>query len=327
MSASKSLPGSPLPSHPSFDFDAEGNKAWGMLLAAQAYAEGEERSPYHYDEWILGVRVLGYVLLDLWEHRTLSIILRRAYGNVLQKVLEVGEADGGGLLGQALVRDTFKCAINQTYDSSADCFLEDFAPPFDTHWCACTQCEELIPIPLSSATRPNYYVEGEIQEEESKRTWDPDPLLMFLGVGEEVKTIAGANGGMGNLVTMQMCLRQSFDEFGWWLEEIEGKASTTPHTYHIRIADNKDWRRTEGFFDNPGLGPSEDGIFTFQLNPSIEKACMDALCVDAPTARLILLPNRELLAFRAVCARVATVSGAEEYKRRVRRETVGWWSN
>jgi hypothetical protein len=49
----------------------------------------------------------------------------------------------------------------------------------------------------------------------------------------------------------------------------------------------------------------------FSLNPRVKAKC-DELGVDV--LETSLLPNKELIAFRATCARVADLSGARDHK-------------
>ena len=74
----------------------------------------------------------------------------------------------------------------------------------------------------------------------------------------------------------------------------------------------EDWRHCQGLYNTSG-----DGIVTFSLNPLVEAKCGE-LGIDLST--MSLLPNRELIAFRAMCARVADVSGARVHEGKLERK-------
>ena len=72
------------------------------------------------------------------------------------------------------------------------------------------------------------------------------------------------------------------------------------------MPEGADWRQCQGLYNTSG-----DGTVTFSLNPLVEAKCSE-LGVDVSATSL--LPNRELIAFHAMCARVADISGAGLHK-------------
>ena len=87
------LPGSAIPE--SVVLDAAGNSAWHILLTAQDYAETGGKS--FYNDQLLGVRVLGFLLKDLWDHRNASTIASVGYLHLLHEVFACNDTSGSGL--------------------------------------------------------------------------------------------------------------------------------------------------------------------------------------------------------------------------------------
>ena len=88
------LPGSALPNHVSLD--AAGNSGWHVLLAAQAYARAGGKT--FYNDQLLGVRLLGFLIKDLWDHRSTSTIAPVAYAHLLRKLFACNDTSGSGLV-------------------------------------------------------------------------------------------------------------------------------------------------------------------------------------------------------------------------------------
>ena len=90
----ETLPGSPLPEY--VTLDAAGNSAWHILLTAQAHALAGGES--FYNDQLLGVRVLGFLIKDLWDHRSGSSIAAVAYTHLLRKLFACSDTSRSSLV-------------------------------------------------------------------------------------------------------------------------------------------------------------------------------------------------------------------------------------
>lgn len=108
--AHKPLPGSPLPKDT--NLDSAGTCAWQMLLAAEADAQGDDDPSSHFHNLrLLGVRVLGFLIKDLWDHRETSRLSRKAYVHLLRKVFACSDILGKAISGESREEEKAICKL------------------------------------------------------------------------------------------------------------------------------------------------------------------------------------------------------------------------
>ncbi|KZT19818.1 hypothetical protein NEOLEDRAFT_1172850 [Neolentinus lepideus HHB14362 ss-1] len=315
------MPSTPLPESPGFD--AEGTRTWQLLLRAEKMAMPLSRAATSkYKDQLVAVRVLGWFLKDFWDHTSRTDFGLLLYHRLIteisscyhteqpvevghSKVIQLGLSYSNQLLRvcrsdtgptptpssdvshpsfdammvdstingmktapkskseakiQALVRDGYRCMISGIldYDSVGD---QDVPVTM-------TQCAHLF---------------SEFGQDKDK----------MFGLNEVVQSLLGGQvNNLGNVLTMSDALHRKFDEYEFWLEEVDGQLNT----YDLRARHEKFFRLA----DNPRRRVK------FEVDQGVLALCAEKGLLPPP------LPNRNLIAIRSACARVAHVSGAAE---------------
>jgi hypothetical protein len=69
------------------DLDPDGVSAWNLLLAAEDTALKKDTSPAKYLDEVIGVRILGFFLLDFYTHSNVHRIGLIPYKRILREII------------------------------------------------------------------------------------------------------------------------------------------------------------------------------------------------------------------------------------------------
>ncbi|EDR00730.1 uncharacterized protein LACBIDRAFT_313190 [Laccaria bicolor S238N-H82] len=334
--------------------DHEGRSIWPYILEAERAALNMAPTKLgpNYNEPLIGSRVLGFLLQDLWlhdkhsfglipyknliEHITLALsISGYAVGSKedcqarIKKLQDMGlyyrnhlfrvfrsnrgsipscsdESDPpsrpsldvvrdrilsdtrtptteGSAHANALMRDGYRCMLTGEYDYIS---LEDHP-----------ELEEHAPADHETCFAECAHIFSETaQEGEPKAVYAASALaiLEVFGLNSKVENLVGRNvHEYFNILTMRYDLHKLFDRLDIWLEEVIGEENT----YEIVAVKDRLFKKMIGHIER----------VTFRVDPDVVAACR-AKNIDPPS-----LPSPSLLAIRAVCSRVAHISGAADH--------------
>ncbi|EKM76054.1 hypothetical protein AGABI1DRAFT_131574 [Agaricus bisporus var. burnettii JB137-S8] len=316
---------SALPSLSNVNFDSDGTRAWKLLLRAEDAALAERPSHAKYQDHLVAVRVLGWFMKDFWDHpphrfgttpylclvskilscytveklfalgliyrNHLICVFRNATGltssyvsppsfDEYKEQVLVAMANGpqtkADVKALALHRDGYRCMITGAYDILlAVQFLEILEQPAKKSH---TQCACLFPASAQT-----------VGKEDAATAFT---MLELFGLRDEVhKLLGGQVDSLRNALTMTGDMHTSFDQFIFWLEEVEGELDT----YDV-----------VSIVDDFCQATDARSRVTFKVDPAVVKDC-ESKGISLPD-----LPDPDLIAIRASCARVARISGAVE---------------
>ncbi|KAF5310131.1 hypothetical protein D9619_010377 [Psilocybe cf. subviscida] len=336
---------SSLLSHNKCHFNANGNQIWALLLEAEqeALTKSVTDQP-QYDDSLIAIRVLGFLLKDLWTNARKWNLGDTAYSKMVEEIntIDMGRKDkqfdalvelgliyrnrlfqvfhcnaGPGptpsrtksrstldvmreriihdlkntpptkynVRKQALLRDGFKCVVSGIFDLETWSALSPDAKPL--------HARERLSYTQTTSLFPQCVQGGPKESSASAHA-----LLSMFGLESQATALAGAGvDSLHNLITLETSLHAMFDTFDLWLEPVEGQE----HTYEVccPIADERDLL----------VGPLPSHI-TLRVEASAE--------AKAAEENLVLgLPDPHLMAVRAICARVANLSGATRQMERI----------
>ncbi|KAH9031324.1 hypothetical protein EDB85DRAFT_2089767 [Lactarius pseudohatsudake] len=183
---------------------------------------------------------------------------------------------------QALVRDNLQCIVSGEYDSRLVKQNDDlraaaysFSPPRASK----TQCAHIIP----SSTNKNI-LDSKDEHEHAASFW---AILGCFGYKDLPDKLTGKKiYSLDNVMTLELNMRDSFDQLDMWFEAVKG----SPNTYTMKATDT---------------------VFLAKC-----KAADCKITLTSADPRLPL-PNPDYLEIHAACCRVAHLSGAGEYMDKV----------
>ncbi|KAJ7825913.1 hypothetical protein B0H14DRAFT_3725706 [Mycena olivaceomarginata] len=290
------------------NFDHDGKSLWPNILSAEeaALKVAPTKRGAKYNDRLIGIRVLGFFLLDLWQHSQHSFGLI-PYKQVIKQIasclsipgctlqtlglyyrnhlIRVFRSNGGPIpkqsehpsrpsLDVALLRDGYRCMLTGQYDfDSAKLYPElNGRAAADGVSKAVTQCAHIFSETAQEGEQKTDYATSAMA------------ILRVFGLDAKAESLVGNNVHKHfNILTMRSDLHYVFDHLEFWLEEVIGEASKLP---------------------SMGLPPP--ARVTFRVDPDVVAACA------ANNTELPALPSPSLLAIRAACSRVAHMSGAAE---------------
>ncbi|KAJ6447525.1 hypothetical protein C8R47DRAFT_1181551 [Mycena vitilis] len=325
----------PLPSAEDIGLDANGTSAWEVLLCAEAAALLLPKATAKYQDSLVAVRVLGWLLKDAWHHSQWPLYARLAH-----EIVSCNRVDAPAAIEQQEINDkVFKLGL-------------DIRNHFFRVWA--------VPTPASHASRPSYdehrtrvLARMTTNDGQTRRQAKENALLrdgyrcvltglydkVSLGDMSEVKARARRElsqiihnidteaahlfsksaqsheeyaarcykkllgnrvNNLWNVMTMCVTLHRDFDHFKFWLEAVPGEE----HTYDVVARD------PAMFFAQI---PSPPRRITLRVDPKAIADCikqgksLDHLC----------LPDPQLMAIRAACARVSAMSGAADHMQKL----------
>ncbi|KAG6856425.1 hypothetical protein H0H87_004551 [Tephrocybe sp. NHM501043] len=272
-----------LPKNPTLE--EHENSLWIKILEAEKHAENQPQGTASYQNTLIGIRVLGYLLLDLYAHVTDVSLGSLPYIRVRTEALSCLSKETDE---DALLRDGYKCTLSGLYDKSS---VEKF-PELDD-----TQRDDEITV----FTQVAHIFSESAQDGDQDYAGTVFAMLKMFGLENRARELYGAGvNGLHNVITMYMDFHMSFDQLRLWLEPVPGMANT----YQICGPDS-----TKGFF----TPFKPDRRVTFTVEPSAAEAA-------ARQGKTLSLPDPCLLSLRAACSRVAHLSGAAEHHDKILRD-------
>ncbi|KAG6820298.1 hypothetical protein H0H93_002562 [Arthromyces matolae] len=293
--------------------DHQGQSIWTAILEAEEHALNQPNGPAAYNDSLIGIRVLGFFLLDLYKHAhdgylgtlpytrlilasksfcsnaglrppTAADVSRPSFDRVKERVLkELGESSqtSSSAREQALLRDGYKCTLSGFYDMNS--FLE-FPELQQFH-----QAEHQE---KAVHTQVAHIFSESAQDGDQNYAATVSAITEMFGLGKKAKGLYGAGiNGLHNVLTMQMEFHAEFDSLRLWLEPVPGMENT----YDIC-----------GKHLNMLVTPFKSKRVTFSVEPAAAAAAMKK-------GKTLTLPDPTLLAIRAACSRVANMAGAAEH--------------
>ncbi|KAJ6458837.1 hypothetical protein C8R47DRAFT_1162715 [Mycena vitilis] len=175
-------------------------------------------------------------------------------------------------LKHALVRDGYRCVLTGLYDCDSG----------EAH-------PELVDRAVASGLGLTTVDCAHIFPE-SAQIGEREALLEMFGLSDEAERLRNPHG-LSNVMCLHEPLLRRFDLLDFWFEEVIGE----PDTYDI-----------QGVWLVWTMRPALPKRVRFEVDPEFAAACR---AKDRPVPAL---PSPSLLAVRAVCSRVAHISGATD---------------
>ncbi|KAJ7463532.1 hypothetical protein B0H11DRAFT_1700536 [Mycena galericulata] len=338
----------PLPPANEIGLDPDGVSAWHLLLSAERAALALPK-PAKYQDKLIAVRLIAWLVKDVYEHRMsaaykslirqilscndVSMALgpaqdleqrhekvfrvgidlrnqlfrvfcsrtdrtpspsphasRPSYGkhraDILESMAKVRPEEGrthSQAKADALLRDGYRCIMTGLYDKVTLMNVPELNKKSDDEGVDSVETEVAHLFSGTAQSHPDYAASAMA-------------ILESFGLRSLVNKLQGKRvHNLFNVMTMSVALHKDFDQFLFWLEAVPG----TEHTYTV-VA-----RHPPTFFKQVPKPPRE---VTFRIDPD---AAQDA----AANGIELFLPDPELMAIRAACARVAAMSGAADQLR------------
>ncbi|KAJ7829846.1 hypothetical protein B0H13DRAFT_2679730 [Mycena leptocephala] len=336
----------PLPSRTEIGLDHRGVSAWDLLLSAEQAALALPKPTAKYQDKLVAVRLLGWFLKDFWESQrstaysrllleinscnrtsesvgpaerlqechdkvfTLGLDLRnhlirvfytrtdrtptpsahasrpsyeKHRADILKDMANVKPSEGrthSQAKGDALLRDGYKCVITGLYDTVTVSNFPEVRAKAKQEGVTNMYSQVSHLFSASAQSHPDYAASAMA-------------ILKMFGLESSVNKLLGKRvNNLWNVMTLCLPLHKAFDEFLFWLEAVPGEE----HTYNVVARD------PGVFFDSALTIPRK---VKFSIDP---QAVMDCARNNIP----LELPDPELMAMRAACARVAAMSGAAD---------------
>ncbi|KAL0957146.1 hypothetical protein HGRIS_003238 [Hohenbuehelia grisea] len=187
---------------------------------------------------------------------------------------------------KALFRDGYRCCISRAFDSlvMTDAAVQQRARNAGINRNTATACTHIFSESAQEPDKPAEYAASALA------------ILSMFGLRDVAQQLMGGGvNNLSNVITMSTGLHKQFDLFTFWLDEIPGK----PNEYKI-------FSPHALFFEVSDFGPTPSRQVRFEIDPQ------SLAELSANHSPLPPLPNSQLLALRAACARVAHMSGAAE---------------
>ncbi|KAF7358242.1 hypothetical protein MVEN_00873100 [Mycena venus] len=338
----------PLPPANEIGLDTSGVSAWHILLSAESAALALPKASAMYQDKVVAVRLIGWFIKDLWEHSrsagytrlckevfscnnvsastgdaekvklchekvfTMGLDLRsqllrvfsartdrtptpsghasrpsyeKHRARILEDMANVKPGEGrtrSQAKADALLRDGYKCVMTGFYDKDTLRAVPELEAKANAEGAnkIGTQVAHLF-----SATAQSHaeYAASALS------------ILEMFGLETVVHNLLGKRvNNLFNVMTMCINFHPDFDKFLFWLEAVPGQE----HTYDVVARDPQD------FFSQTPTPPRR---VKFRVDPD---AAQDAARLKIPIR--LDLPDPELIAIRAACARVAAMSGAAD---------------
>ncbi|KAF8345054.1 hypothetical protein F5887DRAFT_1197645 [Amanita rubescens] len=336
-----------LPSLDTCGLQGTGLSIWRFLLQAEITAHATPRTNARYNDPLVGIRLLGFFLKDFWDHAhdwylgstpysrmVLEIAscldkgddkaiydtlvqLGLRYRNYLLRVfrsntrgrptpsrhesrpsfevvkgrvleeLDKAPQTKSNVRKQALLRDGYKCAISGVYDRQSCLDIEEV-----------NAARMALDNPKFIGTEVAHIFSESAQDGDKNYAAAVFEILELFGLGKKAEALYGGKvNGLHNVIIMATDLHDAFESFDLWLEPVRGQENT----YNVC------GKQLSGY-----LVPIPSYV-TFKVEPSA------AAAAEAMNKRL-MLPDQDLIAIRAACARVANLSGAAEQANQIIRD-------
>ncbi|EGO29879.1 hypothetical protein SERLADRAFT_445648 [Serpula lacrymans var. lacrymans S7.9] len=205
---------------------------------------------------------------------------------------------------RALLRDGYKCMISGAYDYDSCLKYPEIEELAANNVATNTQCAHLFSETAQDINQVGALVLMLISAYLSPMHECPVTaftILKMFGLETPVRKILGGQvNNLCNVLTMASSLHSAFDHFEFWLEEVPGESNT----YNVQASNDIFFRYAE----------RPPRRVKFQLDPEM---VADFRKRGLPPPEL---PDRNLIAIRAACARVAYKSGAAEQINQVARD-------
>ncbi|RXW20978.1 hypothetical protein EST38_g4876 [Candolleomyces aberdarensis] len=317
-----------------------GLDVWPLLLNAEKYTlkKGRDGSPVA-NAGLVGVRVLGYLLIELWEKRNrlpgnpyLDVLKRIQACKSIRDLCALGVDFRGNLL-QLYSEQSCPHFLSRAWQRDPPPFEQVVANAFDEEEaedrgtmstqilardgfrCVLTGLADVtsilagfVDLPPSGRVIPSTSTQCthilSVINEIGDDCVLPD--LSWLGIEKEINEITGGEaGGCCNTITMSIQLHLQFNEFELWLEEVPGQANTyqVSSCYELVL-------RQDVFHGRP------PPAFEMTIDPRFKQEC-DAQGIPYS------LPDPRLIALHGVIARVGRKSGAAEQQDAINRVLEG----
>ncbi|KAK7001981.1 hypothetical protein R3P38DRAFT_3608894 [Favolaschia claudopus] len=318
----------PLPPSNAIGLDLKGRKAWEVLLSAEREALAALKAKVKYQDKLVAVRLVAWFLKDFWEHQRstaykrlllkifscegvvekvfqLGLVLRNhlirvfyaptptpsedasrpSYDqhtqNILMSIPNVNALENEGRTrtearADTVLRDGHKCVITGLYDKTSIVNFPKIAAKAKTERAS------------MEGTQVAYLFSGTVTYAASILA-----ILQMFGLDSVADKLLGKRvNNLCNVMTMITSLHDDFEQFIFWLEAVPGEE----HTYNLvtRYPD------IELFFGQLSQPPRQ---VKFSVDPEVRNNAG------------MKLPDSELIAVRAACARVAAMSGVADHIR------------
>ncbi|KAF8912414.1 hypothetical protein CPB85DRAFT_1434470 [Mucidula mucida] len=270
------MPRQSLPSLKDVKLDADGCSIWRLLLSAEAAASKEHAAkPKHRDE-LVGVRALGFFLLDFWNHGRQHSFGFNPYQKLCAEIASYSKVENAAIGSPAETAAQHKDGSDAEPIPTPDALFEHVSPAsFD-------EAKESIAGHIKEAPqtekdakdaalfrdgyrcaitghydRPSYAKYPEIKKralehhgalvktqcahlfsESAQGGTTASVMLERFGLGDLVSRLLGGQvNSLFNILTKSYTLHSEFDTFGWWLEE--------PNTYDVCAVDDSFFKYAE----------------------------------------------------------------------------------
>ncbi|CAK5263181.1 unnamed protein product [Mycena citricolor] len=337
----------PLPPANEIGLDPRGVSAWHLLLSAESAALALPKSTAMYKDKVVAVRLIGWFIKDFWEHSqsagyarlckevfscnvpmapedavgvdlcnekifTMGLDLRNQLlrvfyaatdriptpsahasrpsyeehrARILSDIANVEPGEGrtrSQAKADALLRDGYKCVLTGLYDKDILQAIPELQAKASAEGASQIGTRVVHLFSTAAQSNPDYATSALA-------------ILKLFGLGSVVQNLLGKRANnLFNVMTMCMNLQVDFDHLAFWFEAVPGQE----HTYNV-VA-----RNPQTFF---GQTPTPLRQVKFRVDADAER---DAAGIEVPVR--LDLPDPQLIAIRAACARVAAMSGAAD---------------